>query len=102
MKREERSGETRLPGKIRRVKPGDLIQERKPYVREPEGVVELCTCRVLKIYPHHVLTEDAMTGFLRCFSYGDLIVKGLERQEAYLEAMRYDRKEQEGRRRSSR
>lgn len=98
MKREERPRDERIPGRIRRVTPGDLIREKKPYVRAIDGIVEMSTYRVLKIYPYHVLTEDIVTGFLRCFSYGDLIAMGLEEQEPHLEALRYNKKEQEGRR----
>lgn len=98
MRREGSPRERSFPGKIKSVEPGDLIRERKSYQRETDGAVESCTYRVLEIYPCHVLTEDTVTGFLRCISYGDLIVMGLEKQEPRLEALKYNRKEPSGRR----
>lgn len=46
------------------------------------------TYRVMEIYPYHVLTVENGTGILRSFSYGDLIVMGLEYQTPELEARR--------------
>lgn len=76
-------------GVICRVGIGDLIHAVEKICEEAWVHTERTrTYEVKKIYPHHVLTEDAETGQRRCFCYGDLILMGLEWQEPKLEQLR--------------
>lgn len=71
------------------VKIGDLIEIMNPLHdkdfndKEPKRVFE-----IIGIYPYCVLGRDVQTGMKRSIGYGDLIKRGLERQDNKLEAMR--------------
>lgn len=74
---------------ICRVRPGDLIQAEEKICEEPWVHTRLIrNYEVKKIYSHHVLTEDTVTGQRRCFCYGDLVMMGLERQESWVEQVK--------------
>ncbi len=74
---------------ITHVKVGDTIKEtRKEKEKEWMFVEREKEYRVMEVYPYHVLTVENGTSVLRSFSYGDLIVMGLEYQAPELEARR--------------
>ncbi len=74
---------------ICRVRPGDLIRAEEKICEEPWVHTRLIrNYEVKKIYSHHVLTEDTVTGQRRCFCYGDLVMMGLERQESWVEQVK--------------
>ena len=83
---------------ITHVQVGDIIKEAG-MERDGNWIYALKekTYRVTQIYPYHVLTIEQGTGVLRSFSYGDLIMRGLEYQEPEIEAKRIVT-ESEGRR----
>lgn len=69
--------------KIKNVKPGDIIKTK---VEEDKNNLKFSTFkdeqwRVLKIYKHIVLAESVKCPQIkRSFSYGDLVMLGLEMQ----------------------
>ena len=69
--------------KIKNVKPGDIIKTK---VEEDKSNLKFSTFkdeqwRVLKIYKHVVLAESVKCPQIkRSFSYGDLVMLGLEMQ----------------------
>lgn len=73
---------------IKQTKKGDII---KDIDQEKDGwnyIEKINKYRVIQVYPNHVLCRDEKTGEKRCFCFGDLIMKGMEKQEDKLEAMR--------------
>lgn len=71
--------------KVKCVKPGDKIEVPERYSRDEEA--KNYTYTVIRVYPFMVLAERKKH-VRRCFSYGDLVVAGLERQEDSIEARR--------------
>lgn len=65
-------------GKIKYIKPGDVIDDK---CSETEKGIEFAKgkWKVIQVYPFGVLTEKmGKTPIKRMFSYGDLVVLGLE------------------------
>ena len=69
--------------KFKNVKPGDIIRTK---VEEDKSNMKFQTFKdaqwkVLKIYRHVVLAESVKCPKIRrCFSYGDLVMLGIETQ----------------------
>ena len=70
---------------VKHVKPGDKIKIKERLHGEENA--KYITYKVVKVYPHMVLAEKKNHS-RRCFSYGDLVIAGLEKQSAVLEARR--------------
>lgn len=66
---------------IKRVKPGMVIK-----VKIEEGAPEI-RYKIKKVFPRCVIAVDKQ-GNRRGFSYGDLIIRGMEVQEPKIEALR--------------
>lgn len=72
-----------------RIKIGDIIKVKM--LNQDDGRRLPMTYedyKVMKFYPHMVLTENTKTKVKRCFSFGDLIVLGYARQPLQIEAIR--------------
>ena len=70
---------------VKRVKPGDKIKAQERYGRDEEA--KHYTYTVIRVYPFMVVAERK-NHIKRCFSHGDLVVAGLERQSDSIEAKR--------------
>lgn len=70
---------------VKHVKIGDKIEIEEHVHGEEDERISVYV--VIGVYPHMVLAEKK-NHVRRCFSYGDLIKEGLERQSDELEALR--------------
>ena len=75
--------------RIRNIHIGDIIKTTHRSIEEPletrgrgqhRFISETREYEVIAVYPRMIQTRDSKTGFTRCFSYGELITMGLERQ----------------------
>lgn len=71
--------------RIKNVKPGDIIRY-KTHVEKNLKFSDFYEeeWKVVKVYKHLVLTRSVKCNKIkRCFSYGDLVILGLEAQTIY-------------------
>lgn len=74
---------------ITRVKVGDKITIKRPNAdKDFDDMEKERTFEIIAVYPYCVLGKDLKTGLKRSISYGELVIRGLEKQEDKLEAMR--------------
>ncbi len=70
---------------VKCVKPGTKVKIRESFSRDEDE--KTYTYIVVKVYPFMVMAERDKK-IRRCFSYGDLVIAGLEKQVDEIEAKR--------------
>ena len=70
------------------VKVGEIINEKETEKDGWEFIEKIRKYRVMKVFPYIVLCVDCKTGIKRCFSLGDMIIRGMAEQAPELEALK--------------